>query len=317
LPTIWTASASYHFTPTIMGYVSAGTSSRQGTESVGPLLTAYGAGVFPQAAILQYANLKAEYSHSYEVGLKTQFDGHHGVLNLTYFHQDFSNFQYANAGNITITNGLIIPPAVTPTPPSVDVSGAGANVPVKVDGVEGELSYRFSPNFSADIAGSYVHSRITGGTVACNNLSAPTIVDSLGNSIHVCPGTGPASFSPRFTATVRSEYDHDIGDGMTGYLRGQLSIYGATQYNSDVPYNKQNSYALLNAYLGVRASGGNWDMSFFVKNLTNTKTVLASAGGNTQALSTIFASAGQPYTTISYTPPRQIGVNLRVAFGSR
>jgi iron complex outermembrane receptor protein len=318
LPTIWTASASYHFTPKIMGYVSAGTSSRQGTTSVGPVLSAYGAGIFPQSAILQYADLKAEYSHSYEVGLKSQFDGRRGTFNLTYFHQNFSNFQFANSGPVLLTGVAPLPTILDPDPatPQGSIGGFGANVPVKLDGVEGDLEYRFSRNLNLGATFSYVKSRITGGTVLCN--SGALLTDSIGNTVHTCAGSGPASYAPPFTATFQGEYNHDINATMTGYLRGQLSVFGATQLNQDVPLNKQDAYALLNTYVGVRDPDGNWDLSFFVKNLTNSQTVLASATGNTQAVSGLFfAPVGQPYTQIAYTPPRQFGVNLRVAFGAR
>ena len=310
LPTIWTASASYHFTPTIMGYVSAGTSSRQGTDSVGPVLSAYGNGIFPQAAIQQYNNLNAEYSHSYEVGVKTQFNEHRGTFNLTYFHQNFSNFQFANSGPILLSTAGATK--------QLNLSGYGANVPVKLDGVEGDLEYRFSRNLNLGATFSYVKSRITGGTVACNAPAGTRVTDTIGNYINVCAASGPASYAPPFTATFQGEYNHNIKDDMVGYLRGQLAVYGATQLNPDVPLNKQDSYALLNTYIGVRDPGGMWDLSFFVKNLTNSQTVLASASGNTQSVSGFFfAPAGQPYTQIAYTPPRQFGVNLRVAFGAR
>jgi iron complex outermembrane receptor protein len=269
------------------------------------VLTAYGQGFYPQAAILQFANLKAEYSRSYEAGVKTQFADRHGVFNLTYFHQSFSNFQYANASQITLTSA---------GGGSVQLKGFGANVPVTINGVEGELGYRFSSHLNVDVTASYVHSEITGGTIPCNN--GTVLTDSIGNSIHTCTASGPATFSPPFTATAQGEYNHEINDRMTGYLRGQLSVYGATDYNPDVPFNKQDSYALLNAYLGVRAPKGNWDVSVFVKNLTNSQTVLASAVGNTLDIGTGIPFA-QPYAAISYTPPRQIGVNLRIAFGSR
>ncbi|HEX7856379.1 MAG TPA: TonB-dependent receptor plug domain-containing protein [Sphingobium sp.] len=335
-PTIWNVSAKYQFTPSIMGYVSAATASRQGTISVGPTLRSGGAlasGVYfagqPGPAgygaflsvLSPFSNLSSEYSHSYEVGLKTTFNGHRGVFNINYFHQDFSNYQFSNYSNIFV--GLYTPNPLAPNPylgPRLDLTGLGANVPVKVDGTEASLGYQFNPDLYLGVDLSYVKSRITGGTVACNptTAGAKPINDASGNPIvFTCPGIGSATYSSPFTATGHGEYSHAVSGNAVGYLRGLLSVYGATPYNPDVPYNKQKAYALLNMYVGVRAPDGQWDLSFFVKNLTNTQTVLASNTGNTQQVTTFGGAGASPYAQISYTPPRQFGVNLRVAFGSR
>jgi iron complex outermembrane receptor protein len=323
-PTIWSASASYHFTPDFMAYVSAGTSFRQGIQSVGPVLTPgqFNAQLRPGSSVFQYVNTNSEYSHSYEAGIKTAFADRRGSLNVSYFHQDFSNFLFANSGS----NYVVAYGAAGPIP--VNVSGFVANVPVKIDGVEADASFRFSPHFNIGGSLSYVNSRITGGTIACNPAFAgatPTVAEieaaSQGGNGDVaqCDAKGrPASFSPKFTASVRAEYNQSLDDNKDGYLRGQLSYYGATPLNTDVPFNKQDRYALLNLYAGVRDTDGRWDLSFFVKNVTNTKAVLAVNGGNniqTSATSQgIFAS---PYATVGYTLPREVGLNLHLTFGSK
>jgi iron complex outermembrane receptor protein len=269
---------------------------------------------------MRFVNLKPEYSHSYEVGVKTQFDQRRGTFNLTYFHQDFSNFQYSNAGLVS-AGGYIF--AAQPVQfGRVPVSGLGANVPVKVNGIESDMGYRFSPDFNVAATLSYVVSKVSNGTVACNQGSpgATALNDGQGNTtLYTCPYNGPASFTPRFSATVRGEYSHELNDRMSGYLRGQLAITGATQVNSDLPWNKQKAYALLNVYAGVHDAGGAWDLSVFVKNLTNTQVVLANSVGNQQEFTQTSATSAQfsPYATVGITPPRQIGVNLRYAFGAR
>jgi iron complex outermembrane receptor protein len=324
-PTIWTASASYHFTPDVMAYVSAGTSFRQGIESVGPVLTPgqFGAQLNPTSSVFQYVNINSEYSHSYEAGVKADFADRRGSFSLSYFHQNFSNYLFANAG----MNYVVAYSANGPI--AVNVSGLVANVPVKIDGIEAAASFRFSKNFNLDGSLSYVHSRITGGTIACNPTgtagAVPTVAEieaaSQGGNGDVaqCNAAGrPASYSPKFTASAGAEYDHRLDDSKEGYLRGQLSYYGATPLNLDVPFNKQGAYALLNLYAGVRDESGRWDISFFVKNVTNTKAVLAANSGNTvQATATASGAIASPYATVGYTLPREVGLNLHVAFGSR
>lgn len=328
-PTIWSASASYHFTPDFMVYASAGTSFRQGIESVGPVLTPgqFRAQLNPASSVFQYVNINAEYSHSYEVGIKTVFADRRGSFNLSYFHQDFSNYLFANAGSdYVVAYGA--PTVANPTGQiPVNIAGFVANVPVKIDGIEADASFRFSPNFNLGGSLSYVKSRITGGTIACNPVGAyPPSVTQIeaasqgGNGdVAQCNATGrPASYSPRFTASLRGEYNHRLDDNKEAYLRGQLSYYGATPLNTDVPFNKQDPYALLNLYVGARDTSGRWDLSVFVKNVTNTQAILAANGGNTVQTS---ATAGgifpSSYSTVGYTPPREVGLNLHLTFGSK
>ncbi|MBU6206103.1 MAG: TonB-dependent receptor, partial [Alphaproteobacteria bacterium] len=336
-PTIWTASVSYHFTPAFMAYINAGTSFRQGTDSVGPVSTPGGYSIYSVdpggvAGELNYVNLQPEYSHSYEVGLKSQFHEKRGTFNFDYFHQTFSNFLYANANNVNVNGyGTTLPPP--PTTPlatwlasfkydpvgSAPSSGFGSNVPVTVDGVEADASYIFSPNFNLAASASYVRSKITGGTIACNStdIGAKALLDANGlPSIYACPGNGPASFVSPFGMTVQGEYSHQLDDAVMGYVRGLVDFKGATLYNPGDPANQQKAYALINIYAGIRNVRKGWDVNFFVKNLANTQVMLAAYGGNNPE-SSITGAVSPAYSTVAVAPPRQFGINLRYEFGSK
>jgi iron complex outermembrane receptor protein len=330
-PTIWTASASYHFTRDLLGYVSAGTSFRQGTDSVGPVATPGSYNIFAVdpggvAGELNYVNLKGEYSHSYEIGIKSEFAEKHGIFNIDYFHQTFSNFLYSSDQNINV-NGYGPVNVATAANPATYVydpfgpapsSGFGANVPVKIDGVEADLGYHFTPDFNLGASLSYVKSKIAGGTIPCNAPNGSPLLDAFGApSINVCPAAGrPATYASPFGATVRGEYDHSIDGSVSGYFRGLLSIKGASLYNPDNPQNEQKAYALLNLYAGLKSTKWGWDVSLFVKNVTNTQVTLAAYGGN-NAESSIIGYTSPVYSTVALAPPRQVGVNLRYTFGSR
>ncbi len=322
-PTIWTASLSHHFTDDIMAYAQAGSSFRQGPDSIGPIASA--GGVALTSDVLKFVNLASEKSKSYEIGLKSQWLDHKVTLNLAYYHQDFTNYLYTSPYNVFyLDSGATLANASSRLH---NAPGFGANVPVRVDGFEADLGFRPSRDFSLGASFSYAHSKIKNGVIPCNGqlgnqtaiaTALITAFATQGAHVLTCTANGPASFSPRFSMTAQGEYSHPINDQMTGYLRGLLNYYGKTPHNPDAPYNDQTAYALLNVYAGLRAENGKWDISLFAKNVTNTQHVLANYIGNTQQVTSLVVTAlGSNYAGVNITPPRQFGINLRVAFGSR
>ncbi|WP_165912291.1 TonB-dependent receptor [Novosphingobium sp. PhB165] len=315
---IWTGSASYHFTPDFMAYVNAGSSFRQGTQSIGPIAAALVSGsTVPDDVYNKFVSIKPETSQSYEGGIKVQFWNRRAGFNLNYYHQNFQNFLYSVPISVwfVLDNGLVR-----------TTSGFLANVPVKVDGLEADGYVRVSPEFTADFSLSYAHGRIKNGVVPCNEglPSTPTAaqIQASGGNIVTCRTSGPSSFLPPFTITASGTYTHDFSSTVTGYLRAQGTFNSHSLYNDQSPFDYQNSYAILNAFVGVRSPDSSWDVSLFVKNLTNTKTILSTYGGNVPATTTLPSLAGgasysSAYSYTSITMPRQIGVTLRYAFGSR
>jgi iron complex outermembrane receptor protein len=319
---IWTASASYHFTPSILGYVSAGSSFRQGLNSVGPLAQTISVGGLPANVASQYAQAKDESSTSYEVGLKTQFLDHRGTLNLAYYHQDFTNFQYS-APTFVWVEGVGIPARNIPPSPAA-VNGFLASVPAKVNGVDIDGSFAWTKEFNTGFAFSWSKGNLE-GAVPCNGPLGPASV-SAANPIYTCTGL-PTSFVPRWNLSLHGEYDRSLNANLDGYIRAQATVYPGSVYNPGSPYDLQSSYAILSAFVGIRSANGLWDLTLFAKNLTNTKTVLATYGGNLPqstatagalaALRLVPAQVQGAYAATTITPPRQIGVTLRMAFGSQ
>lgn len=329
--TIWTASASYHFAPDLMGYVNAGSSFRNGAINAGLEDQPESYGAAPLTALPQFYNIKPETSTSYEVGVKSQWFNHRLTVDLDYYHQDFHNFQYISPDYIFFldTNGsrsFLIPPVALGT----------ENVPAKVDGVEGDFNYRFAQDGYFGGSFSYADGRITGNTqVPCTGNIAALQAAAGANSniiVNTCPG-GPTSNTPRFSASLHSDYAHRLTDRITGVVRGQLSYFGASPNNPAAsPYDKQNAYALLNLYAGIRAPDSAWELTLFVKNVTNNATRLQTYGGNINASTGegVPAGYGGPfgppnaggpifsnYAYITTPPPREFGVTLHYAFGSR
>lgn len=322
--TIWAASASYHFTPDVMGYVSAGSSFRPGGSNLGLAYAPAGYGAAPLGT--SYANVAfigPESSTSYEAGIKAQLLDRRLTLNLDYYHQDFNGYQYISPDYIETSGAVASPPGYKIIPP---IALGTLNVPAKVDGVEGDINYAFSPDAHLGASFSYADGRITGGAqVPC--FGDPTQLNAS-HQVNFCTG-GPLSNAPRLSGSVHADYARPVSSNMVGFVRGQMSAYGASPDNpAGVAYDKTKAYALFNFYGGVRSPDSRWEVLLFVKNAFNNQTRLQAYGGNINASTGEAAFLPFPapqtalpvnsnYAYITTPTPRTVGINIRYAFGSR
>jgi iron complex outermembrane receptor protein len=267
-------------------------------------------------------------------------------LNASAYHQTFKNFVYRAPGvngqsgvyyinyNRTVTNG------VATITPQVNQFNFVAAVPVTVNGVEGEIGFDATRRLRFNLVGSYSLGKIKNGTIPCNDLNGDGVPDATlaapsvtqlqarvgANNISACKVSQRSSFQPPFSAAVQAEYGMPIIAGLDGYVRGLFTYFGKSQTDPSNIYDNVSQYGLLNVYAGIRDPKGMWELNIFAKNLFDTTKVLS----RTDPLSSTYQVLQPPtfrtaaavtttstYTGITTTPPREIGVNLRFAFGSR
>jgi outer membrane receptor protein involved in Fe transport len=314
-PVIYSLSASQHFTDTLMAYVNTGTAWRPGPAAVGvtnglndPVLNS-----------LIYVN--PEYSHSYEIGMKDMFLDRRAFVNLAVYHQTFGNLI------------LLAPPA-----PYLSYSSPGAtptlmantqfttNTKAVVNGVDLDGSFRVASHWTMSAAFSYANGHVQNAPIPCSPpgfdgasagsfISAVAAAGQPGALVYKCNSNASTSRAPSWNATLQEEYVVPLGKRMDAYARGLLNYYPSNP--NAVPGISISSYALANLYFGVRDPDGGWDVSIFAKNVTNRFVVLRrDETYATSPASSTFGSSGY-YSTVAFTPPMQVGVNVRYALGSR
>jgi iron complex outermembrane receptor protein len=334
-PWVYSFSLSHRFSDDLLAYATTGSSWRGGPYQIG----VFSAEQTPR--IQQFTNLKDETSKSYEVGLKANFFDKKLRLNVAGFHQTFNNFIYygpfVNYVNVTqtVTNGVVSEVA---TP---GVFHFGSSVPAVINGVDLDLAYQITPRFNISAAFSYAKGHIKNGTVACNDLNGDGIPDvnpgnptvaqiragAGGEDVAACRTNERLSRAPNWSLTVQSEASQPIAPDVDGFVRGLLSYYPKNPNDPDNPYDTVKAYGLLNMYLGIRSPGGAWEVSVFAKNIANTGRVLTrddiplSTAAQVLAPPTFRTTVGTNFPTsyvdVTYTQPREIGLNVRYAFGSR
>ncbi len=333
--TIYSVSAKYRFNDNFMVYANIGSSWRPGSHGVGDF------SLRRSALESKFLDLPSETSTSYEIGAKTSFLDGRGRLNISLYHQNFDNYAYRGSP-VYYVNYTSVGGVVTPAVANFNFLAA---VPVKVDGAEAEASFQIMRRWSFGLNASYANGRITKGTIPCNDLNgdgvpdanpaAPTLAilqAALGtNNIAQCTGfNSRATFTPKFSANAQSEYSFDVTHNMSGFVRGLVTLFGETSGDPNNDFDSVPAYGLFNLYGGLRASNGAWEVSLFGKNLFGERQILSTTSAPlTNSLTTLrFSPTGQvigttastyvsEYVPVTVTLPRELGITLRVALGSR
>jgi iron complex outermembrane receptor protein len=320
-PNIYNVSLSHHITRDFLVYANTGTAFRPPVTS---------AGLQGQAATLVLPNGNSltlhpsETSRAYEVGFKSTWLDERLRLNVSLFRQRFHN--------LTIYLPHIfyndVVPGITPAPGPGGPPGSyvptifdiTASVDALVQGFDIDTAFQVTPEWNISAQMSYAHGQTEGSQVPCNIGPSSQPVFNTANLISLCPGAS-SSRLPLWNMTLQSEYAHPVVEGaMDGFIRALATYYPENKYaepNLVVP-----NYALLNFYAGVRSHDGAWEASVFVRNALNkaVATDISPAEANlNQSLSTSFPQLIHPtgYFETLTTNPREVGVNVHYAWGSR
>lgn len=332
---VYAASIKHNFSDDLMVYGSFGTSWRPETVVIGFPTN------FPTAAQNRFLGTPPEKSKSFEVGIKSDWLDKRLRVNLTAYLQKFTNYPYRTPGAVFfIDYGN---PAV-PTAPVVRSNAMVASMPVEVKGLEAELTFRPNSNFMAGAVISFADGKIKNGDLPCtdtrNNSSGalgkdgipdivttpPTLAEMQAatglDGVAACKVTQRANTSSPFSFTLQSEYSRPLNNSIDGYVRGLYAFRGNSLNDPANAIDNVKSYGILNLYAGVRDPDGNWEVSLFAKNLLNTFRVTSRGSTVSSTRTTPVGGANTLYSFTNYygissTEPREFGINLRWAFGSR
>lgn len=257
------------------------TQSSNGLQSGGPGLTPIDDTSFP-----------AEYVDSYELGTKTTLLNRSLLLNATYFHQTYSDFQ--------LNAFLGVSFQVRPIPEVVS------------KGIDLDMLW-FTP-----IDGLPLH----GGTTWANTrYGDDPIPNDPTNAQAMLPGSR-LSFAPEWSSSASATYEREIGGGLQ--VRFNVGAKYMSDYNSGsdlLPLKLQKGYTPVNARVALGSLDEHWAVEVWANNLTNELYSQTTFGGSLQGsagLSAANATYNPAIDTITYMAvlgaPRTYGLTLRAKF---
>lgn len=316
--TIFQVSGKYEFTDNLMGYVSYGTSWRPSTVVIGGPTA-------PSAAQQQFLGSDPEKSKSVEAGIKSSWLDNRLRLNVTAYYQEFDNYAYRAPGI-----GVYARDFASATQP-VRAYNFISGVPIEVKGVEADVSFAVTPNWSISGNVAYADGKIKNGTIACLDLNGDGVPDTVtgvptaaeldaatgADGVSACQVTQRANASSPWNFTIQSEYVRPLSDRMDGFLRGLYTWKGNAFGDPQNVYDSVDAYGLLNLYAGVRDPNGAWEIMAYGKNVTNTFRVLTRSNGPETTNLVGVGPVSTNYFAITSTQPQEFGITARFAFGSR
>jgi iron complex outermembrane recepter protein len=296
--TLYNFSLSHKFSDDVMVYATTGSSFRTG-------LPAINNNGLPVALVTPLP----EKAKSYEIGIKTTL-AQNLRINAAVFQIDYGNqlttFEGINYFN-TVSNRI------------ANTSLAFyRNVNSRVRGFELEVAAKPTDNLSLGANVSYSQIKSQGGTVPCNDPARPI---TPANPINFCPSSVGQVLNQDapFNATFNGSYTVPLGS-LEGYFRFNLNVKGNNpnfgNFAAAGVFKPTPSYAVLDLFAGIAGQDNIWDLGFFAKNVTN-KQVELSRVATLNNVYGPYAVAPSGYNTVRTSLPREFGVSLRYAFGSR
>ena len=286
-----TIKAAYRFNDSVMAYGSYA----RGYKSFGYNLDRVQTGVTPASSLL----FPSETVDSFELGLKNTLFNRTVLLNLTYFHQTFEDFQL----NTFLGTAFVV-----------------ESIPeLKSQGVDADFVW-FTPVEGLSFNGGVTYTDTKYGDFVASDLTNPGNFPQLS----LLPGAR-ASFAPEWSATGSVAFDRSIGAGLR--LGLNLSAKYTTEYNTGsdlLPYKMQDAMTLLNGRITLGSEDERWALDLWAQNLTDEEYKQVAINAPLQG--SAFQSTVQPNGTY-FNPaldtqtynafmgqPRTYGVTLRVKY---
>jgi len=260
---------------------------------------------------------------AYEVGFK--WTRRNFILNVAAFRQSFSNFQLNTFnGSVFLVQNI--------NGCGTDLGGADRDLSnatgacavddvvsgVRTTGIEVEMAIYPRRDLQFTAGFTYANTRYRDNLVGRDNGTP------LDAALFLLPGDN-LSNAPRYTATASMTWTPRIGDsGMTLLVYADARLTGDYNTGSDLfPEKEQDSYALINARLGLRGPGQRWAVELWAQNLFDTDYQQVAfntpfQGSNSVAHVTNFgapavATANQLFSSF-LAEPRTFGVTGRFRF---
>ena len=240
-----------------------------------------------------------ETSDAIELGAKSTLWDDRATLNVALYYQKFD-------GYLGFTRGVQV---VNNAGEPVDLPGGIVyNGDANIWGIEVEGKVLLSERWDAGGALSYNKGEWDGATQPCN--------DRVGNEvIGSCDIDGqPIGGEPEWSLSLNSEYFYPLKSTEL-YLRG-LFKYTDDRLNTDASAgignvrSEFNSYQTLDLFTGLRSNDFAWDVSLWVKNVTDEDEVIYQQGPDQYDI----ALSGGSYTQTNILRERTFGMTARYNF---
>ncbi len=202
--------------------------------------------VVPALAANQLTPVVQESVLAYEIGFRAPIIGQYLDASGAVFYYDYQDKQ--------LKSRTLVEPAV------LGALEALVNVPESnIRGAEIQINARPITGLTFTVAGTYIESEVT------SEFNGYTITGALANF------KGEAfPYTPKYQISAQGRYEWPVTEAMDGFVGGNVNYRSSTTAGfGDIPILDIDGYTLVDLQGGVSASGGDWKVMGYVRNLTN------------------------------------------------
>ncbi len=215
----------------------------------------------------------SELADNYEIGIKGRLFDQTLVLNAAAFYQQYDDYQVEVQDDEGIGNSILNAASV------------------EIEGVEMDFQWLATDKLLIDGNASYIDSRWddydNAGCLRPQYQLVACTEDANGNFTQDLSGKR-LNYAPLWTANLNATWSDDFDNGMSWYVRGEVSFKDDRYFFPDLdPELRDGSYHLFNASMGLTGAEGNWDVILWAKNITNEE-YLPAASRNRDATQFLF-----------------------------
>ncbi len=208
---------------------------------------------------------ESEIADNFEIGLKGRFLENTLVFNSAIFYQEYEDYQVEIQDDVGIGNS---------------VQNAAA---VQVQGIEGDFQWLASEHLLLDGNFAYIDSRWgeydNAGCLRPQYQREACSPNAAGNEVQDLGGKR-LNYTAPWSGNLNATWNDSFNNGINWFVRGEVTFKDDRLFFPDGdPELADGSYTVFNASLGFSSESGNWDVTLWGKNLTNTE-YLSSASRN-------------------------------------
>ena len=295
---LYNFSLSHKFTDDLLVYATTGSSFRTGLPAINnPGLPT------------SFVTPEPETAKSYELGVKSSI-GRWLRVNAAVFQLDYKN-------QLTTFEGVQYFNTVTSAAAQTSLAFY-RNIDAQVRGAELEIAANPIDNLNLAANLSYSKIKSQGGLVPCNDAARPV---NAANPINLCvsPKGQTLNTQAPFQATFNGSYEVPITDAFGAYARFNVNYQGKNpgygNFRTGTTFKSTPSYAIVDLFAGISGGDGAWSLGAYAKNAFDKRVEIARVATINSVYSTFRAPSG--YDVVRTNLPREFGVTLRYAFGSR
>ncbi|GGA36926.1 TonB-dependent receptor [Sphingomonas psychrolutea] len=300
---LYNFSLSHKFTDDILAYATTGSSFRTGLPAISnPGLPTNLVTPAPETA------------KSYEVGIKTSW-GRRLQVNASVFQLDYKN-QLTTFEGVQYFNTVSSRVALTSL-------AFYRNVDSQVRGFELEINAQPIRNLTLNATLAYSQIKSKGALVPSNpGDCAGAAAVTAANPINFCPSVAGQVLNQDapFSATTSGNYNIPLTNALDGYLRFNVAYKGNNpnygNFRQAGAFRSTPAYAIVDLYAGLTGGHSAWSLGVYAKNVFDKQAELARVTPVNNVYGP-YAIAPAGYDQVRTTLPRELGVTLRYAFGSK